>query len=435
MFGEGTKKSLRAAARGTSSKDEEYKVRQYSKGGIVTNVPNVKDEPDEMVDRNTGLPFNATSDAAQDIEDRELKSQMIGLGLREPFVVGGLAKALTKTIKGKQRSSKRLRKNYLNLDYLETLKPKSAKAVSESKFNKSAKDVHDLLMNGQITIKKAETYLKDYGYRNETVKKIVRSFKEVGYGLGDDFVSYREPFVFGGLAMLGRKNLMKLMTEQINNPKHLKNPPSKSTAVKVKDKIKKEEDLTNDDYQYMIEDDSYIITGEEGERFARINSTELPEKLISEYDNIAKKGEGYKKPDIGYYQKSYAGSFEKINPDIKRAVEYMPPEKFVMMKRNIERLEKYSEFELKQRQQAREDYWEMQKGLIDARNLEDKTGLEDSINLLETKSKEIINFLKTKFNENPQGISELDYKGLGIYDEYNPDFIKYNEIEIIGKLK
>ena len=77
-----TRKAMRAAARGTSSKDEEYKVRQYSKGGIVTNVPNVKDEPDEMVNRNTGLPFNATSEAAQDIEDRELKSQMEGLGLK-----------------------------------------------------------------------------------------------------------------------------------------------------------------------------------------------------------------------------------------------------------------------------------------------------------------------------------------------------------------
>ncbi len=77
-----TRKAMRAAARGTSSKDEEYKVRQYSKGGIVTNVPNVTDEPDEMVNRNTGLPFNATSEAAQDIEDRELKSQMEGLGLK-----------------------------------------------------------------------------------------------------------------------------------------------------------------------------------------------------------------------------------------------------------------------------------------------------------------------------------------------------------------
>ena len=143
--------------------------------------------------------YNSTSESAQDLSDRELKGQMEGLGLREPYVLGGLAKALSKTIKGKQRSSKKLRKNYLNPNYLETLKPKSVKAASQSKFNISAKNVYDLLMDGQITIKEAEIYLKDYGYKNETIKKIVRSFKEVDYGLGDDFISYREPFVFGGI--------------------------------------------------------------------------------------------------------------------------------------------------------------------------------------------------------------------------------------------
>jgi len=32
------KKAMRAAARGSSSKEEEYKIRQYSKGGVVKNV-------------------------------------------------------------------------------------------------------------------------------------------------------------------------------------------------------------------------------------------------------------------------------------------------------------------------------------------------------------------------------------------------------------
>jgi len=145
-----------------------------------------------MQSRVTGEPFNSTAEFVQDEEDRALKAQMESLGLREPFVVGGLTRALTKTIKGKQRSSKRLRKDYLNPEYLKTLKPKSAKAASESKFNKSAKDVHDLLTDGQITIKEAETYLKDYGYQKETVKKIVRSFKEIDYGLGNDFITYKD---------------------------------------------------------------------------------------------------------------------------------------------------------------------------------------------------------------------------------------------------
>ena len=83
IFGEGTKKKLRQIARGTSTKEKKTKgpLFKYSKGGIVKNVPNVTDEPDEMQSRVTGQPFNATSEAAQDIEDRELKGQMKGLGL------------------------------------------------------------------------------------------------------------------------------------------------------------------------------------------------------------------------------------------------------------------------------------------------------------------------------------------------------------------
>jgi len=54
---------------------------KYSKGGIVKNVPNVTDEPDEMQSRVTGVPFNSTAEFVQDEEDRALKAQMKGLGL------------------------------------------------------------------------------------------------------------------------------------------------------------------------------------------------------------------------------------------------------------------------------------------------------------------------------------------------------------------
>ena len=54
----------------------------FSKGGIVKNVPNVTDEPDEMQSRVTGVPFNSTADFMQDEEDRELETQMKGLGLK-----------------------------------------------------------------------------------------------------------------------------------------------------------------------------------------------------------------------------------------------------------------------------------------------------------------------------------------------------------------
>ena len=75
------RKEMRSAARGKTSKTKKYKAKQYARGGLVMNVPNVKEEPDEMINRQTGLPFNASSEAVQDLEDRELKSQMKGLGL------------------------------------------------------------------------------------------------------------------------------------------------------------------------------------------------------------------------------------------------------------------------------------------------------------------------------------------------------------------
>ena len=83
IFGEGTKKKLRGLARGTYKKEKPSiePLFQYSKGGIVKNVPNVTDEPDEMQSRVTGVPFNSTADFMQDKEDRELKTQMEGLGL------------------------------------------------------------------------------------------------------------------------------------------------------------------------------------------------------------------------------------------------------------------------------------------------------------------------------------------------------------------
>ena len=83
MFGEGTKKKLRSLARGKKEKETKFKpLRQYAKGGIVMNVPNVKNEPDEMQSRVTGVPFNSTAEFMQDEEDRELKGQMKGLGLK-----------------------------------------------------------------------------------------------------------------------------------------------------------------------------------------------------------------------------------------------------------------------------------------------------------------------------------------------------------------
>ena len=83
VLGEGTKKALRSAARGSSPATKSTAgLGSYSRGGIVLNVPNVKDEPDEMISRVTKEPFNATSESVQDVEDRALEGQLKELGLK-----------------------------------------------------------------------------------------------------------------------------------------------------------------------------------------------------------------------------------------------------------------------------------------------------------------------------------------------------------------
>ena len=84
-----TRKELRRVARGTAKKTKSAGLpdyyfntkRGYARGGIVLDVPNVKDEPDEMISRVTRQPFNESSESVQDVEDRELKAQMKSLGL------------------------------------------------------------------------------------------------------------------------------------------------------------------------------------------------------------------------------------------------------------------------------------------------------------------------------------------------------------------
>jgi hypothetical protein len=52
----------------------EEESKGFARGGLV-DVPNAKDEPDEMINKFTGLPYNATSTNAQDIEDRERRAE------------------------------------------------------------------------------------------------------------------------------------------------------------------------------------------------------------------------------------------------------------------------------------------------------------------------------------------------------------------------
>ena len=68
ILGDGTRKNLRSWARGSTSKKDK-KPRLYAKGGIVLNVPNVIDEPDERIDRMTGVPYDVQAGVI--LEDEE----------------------------------------------------------------------------------------------------------------------------------------------------------------------------------------------------------------------------------------------------------------------------------------------------------------------------------------------------------------------------
>jgi hypothetical protein len=160
VFGEGTRQSLRKRARQLDKgilipEEEENKNINifgsgpitgrrkneprlfYDRGGIVKNVPNVKDEPDERVDKRTGRMYNSTSESAQDLSDRELKGQMEGLGLRKPFVFGGLSmlsrknlmRELTKTLNRRKKYEKDNMGNEREIDV--DLHPDDAKLIEE----------------------------------------------------------------------------------------------------------------------------------------------------------------------------------------------------------------------------------------------------------------------------------------------------------------
>lgn len=143
----------------------------------------------------------------------ELRKHSRTSDYREPYAIGGLASALRKTIsKGKHKAGTRLRRDYLNKNYLKDLKP-TKKAAKDSQFNLSAENVFDLLQDGRVNIKQAQLLLQDAGFKKQTIKKILRPFKEVGLELGDDFVTYREPYVVGGLVSRAANKISKFMLD------------------------------------------------------------------------------------------------------------------------------------------------------------------------------------------------------------------------------
>ena len=74
--------------------DKQPKSRQsYEQGGIVSNVPNASEEPDERIDKLTGLPYNEQAGGSNiDVEDR---FEDVDMEPRFTYAIGGLANKLT----------------------------------------------------------------------------------------------------------------------------------------------------------------------------------------------------------------------------------------------------------------------------------------------------------------------------------------------------
>ena len=185
IFGEGTKKKIRSMARGTYRKDDsKFEPFKYSKGGIVKNVPNVTDEPDEMQSRVTGVPFNSTAEFVQDEEDRALKAQMLGLGLREPFALGGFPSTIVKQFikKGLRLSNKRGSNPVESTNLYERIQEFSLDEYKKW-FESLPKDKQKEIKNLELNYKPKFNY--DAATPEETKTNRLQSSKLIGSGLTD----------------------------------------------------------------------------------------------------------------------------------------------------------------------------------------------------------------------------------------------------------
>ena len=232
-------------------------VRENKKTG--GRVSDVEEEPADRKNPITGESYSETAEFDFISETGDEDEQMKRLG----FVIGGLSKALKSTVtKGiKSKGAKRLREEYTRPKFLENLKQKPKK---DSEFNVSAKEVHDLLLDGQITIKEAQNLLKDYGYQSETIKKILRSFKDVEYNLGDDFITFREKFNTGANVDVNKydsKNVIDDLSKQFMNPKEQRN--FEADAAESLNKLVNEQRLP-EEYKLNITGDKNNVRYVEG---------------------------------------------------------------------------------------------------------------------------------------------------------------------------
>ena len=162
----------------------------YKFGGEV-NVPNAIKEPDEKIDRLTGLPYNYQAGIlGQDEEER--------FG----FAIGGLPQALRSTIglaKNKRGTAFRTRwQDEDNLEVVDTRRLKSLQKQGKSTNIVTMQTAKELLEDGQITIKEARALLRESGYKKQSIYKFIRTYKDAKYAKGDEFVTYRSGFAEGG---------------------------------------------------------------------------------------------------------------------------------------------------------------------------------------------------------------------------------------------
>tara|TARA_B100001142_G_scaffold35912_1_gene31660 strand:+ start:5598 stop:13076 length:7479 start_codon:yes stop_codon:yes gene_type:complete len=179
---------------GPAKKGKAPKARSYYSfaiGGEV-NIPNAKKEPDEKIDRMTGLPYNQQAGVlGQDEEER--------FG----FAIGGLPQALRSTIglaKNKRGTAFRTRwQDEDNLKVVDAKKLKNLQKQGKSTNIVTMQTTKELLEDGQITIKEARALLRESGYKKQSIYKFIRTYKDAKYAKGDKFVTYRSGFYGGGL--------------------------------------------------------------------------------------------------------------------------------------------------------------------------------------------------------------------------------------------
>ena len=117
VFGqEDVKKKLRASARSISSSKKETKKKKpklfseskFAKGGLVTNVPQVPQEPDERIDKMTGIPYDVQAGSImKDEEERVLVNKgglLNKLKARKTYQDGGSISEAVETVKESLRS-------------------------------------------------------------------------------------------------------------------------------------------------------------------------------------------------------------------------------------------------------------------------------------------------------------------------------------------